>query len=300
MGKKTKKKANRKVTTKQTTKSVGDESCGDSASLVSLAEIALSNMQIENALGYYEQALSIDDSNSGVMESLADLYLSLGECSRAYELLTQSIQVSPESNPGKYLYLAQLQQGEEALVSYNQALHFLTIDRGSNEDAASVMAIDKQLIKSYCGIAELYLTDLCYDENAEQHCESAIEKALSIDPSSVDANHALANIRLSQSKPIEASELVEGVYRKVHDIRERINSRTVIEDLHAPEHTDFQEYISEPDIPSLEICVSTVKIMLECATIKPNLADVRNPRSFFVMCVLCVFAGVSFVLSMIL
>jgi len=46
-----------------------------------------------------------------------------------------------------------------------------------------------------------------YDENAEQHCESAIEKALSIDPSSVDANHALANIRLSQSKPIEASEL---------------------------------------------------------------------------------------------
>lgn len=275
MGKKTKKKTNKRVSTKQSTKSEGDERCSgsDSVSLVAQAEGALSSMQLENALGYYEQALSIDASNCAVMDSLADLYLSLGESSRAYELLVRSIQVSPESNPAKYMYLAQLQQGEEALTSYYQALHFLTMDRERKEDADAVLVIDKQLIKSYCGIAELYLTDLCYDENAEQQCESVIGKALEIDPSSVDANHALANIRLSQSKPIEASELVEGVYRKIHDVRERINSRTVFEDLHAPEHIDFQEHVSEPDIPSLEICVSTVKLMLECATIRPNLAD---------------------------
>jgi hypothetical protein len=34
------------------------------------------------------------------------------------------------------------------------------------------------------------------------------------------------------------------------------------------------------DIPSLEICISTVKLMLECAAIKPSLAEVSytHPR----------------------
>lgn len=40
--------------------------------------------------------------------------------------------------------------------------------------------------------------------------------------------------------------VVESVFRRIHDIRERINARTVIEDLHAPENTDFSEHVNEP------------------------------------------------------
>lgn len=39
---------------------------------------------------------------------------------------------------------------------------------------------------------------------------------------------------------------VGSVFRRIHDIRERINARTVIEDLHAPEHEDFSENFDEP------------------------------------------------------
>jgi hypothetical protein len=82
------------------------------------------------------------------------------------------------------------------------------------------------------------MTDLCYDDLAEQQCDEAIKLALAIDPASIDANHALANIRLSQNKPLDASELVDGVFRRIHAVRERINARTVLEELHGHEHVD--------------------------------------------------------------
>ena len=106
----------------------------DVASLVANAEAALSQMQIESALNFYEQALKLDSLNCNIMESLADIYLSLGEGNRALELLLESSRISPDSNPEKYLYIAQLQEGEEALASYNQAIHLLSLSRVNNED----------------------------------------------------------------------------------------------------------------------------------------------------------------------
>lgn len=135
MGKKSKIKSNRKGHAKRSTKGDCKESEADCQTLVSCAEHALSQMQIENALGYYEQALSIDPLNCSVMDSLADVYLSLGERGRALELLQASTQASPEDNPSKYLYIAQLQQGEEALASYTRALHFLSLSRQQSEVA---------------------------------------------------------------------------------------------------------------------------------------------------------------------
>lgn len=130
MGKKSRTKSKKKSTSKCATKGEGDS---EIQNLVSHAEHALSQMQIENALGYYEQALSIDTLNCNIMDSLADIYLSLGESDRALQLLHKSAQLSPDINPGKYLYIAQLQQGEESLSSYRQALHFLSVSRPKSE-----------------------------------------------------------------------------------------------------------------------------------------------------------------------
>lgn len=272
MGKKTKAKSNKKGHAKRGSERKAAPTT-TTLSLVASAESSLSEMQMENALAYYEEALSMDPFNNDIMDSLADVYLSMGETRRSLELLLASAQISPENNPEKYLYIAQLQQGREALSSYQQALYYLQQLRQSSEDVLATTAFDKQLVKSYCGMAELYLTDLCYDENAEHLCEESIMQALSIDPKSIDASHALANIRLSQSRPIDAAELVEGVFKIISAIREHVNSRTVLEDLRSPETHDKVMNTHRPDVPSLEICISTVKMMLECAAIKPSFAE---------------------------
>jgi len=57
------------------------------------------------------------------------------------------------------------------------------------------------LCKAYCSIAELYLTDLCYELDAEMKCEEAIQNAFIYDDpqATPDVFQALANLRLSQS-----------------------------------------------------------------------------------------------------
>jgi tetratricopeptide (TPR) repeat protein len=132
MGKKNKTKTNKK-THRHSAKSGTKEIVSESQTLVSQAENALSQMQLEDALGYYEQALSLDPLNCNILDSLADVYLSLGETDRALELLLKSTKVSPEDSPGKYLYIAQLQQGDEALSSYKQALYYLSNLRQRSE-----------------------------------------------------------------------------------------------------------------------------------------------------------------------
>jgi len=51
---------------------------------------------------------------------------------------------------------------------------------GLGEDEEST-AILNQLCSAHCSIAELYLTDLCYEENAENHCQAALDEAQKYD-----------------------------------------------------------------------------------------------------------------------
>lgn len=46
--------------------------------------------------------------------------------------------------------------------------------------------LKSQIAKAHCSIGELYLTDLCYDDDAEAKCEEAINKAIAADQNSLD------------------------------------------------------------------------------------------------------------------
>ena len=77
--------------------------------------------------------------------------------------------------------------------------------------------IRRQLCGAYCSVSELYLTDLCCEPNAEQNCESALQTALELDDpqSSPDAVQAMANLRLSQNKGVEAVSYILDAYGRV-------------------------------------------------------------------------------------
>jgi tetratricopeptide (TPR) repeat protein len=147
----------------------------DVSKLVEHAQLALDKAEPELALKFFERAHSLNSSDTTIMDSMADVLLQLNEPDRALELLTRSIQLEPNSNPCKYLYLAQLQSCHEALGSYQTGISFLTAEKqGADPEVPlpslailfdslcgqQLSAIDKQLSKAYNGIAELYLTDL--------------------------------------------------------------------------------------------------------------------------------------------
>ena len=58
--------------------------------------------------------------------------------------------------------------------------------------------------EAHCATAELYLTDLCFDENAEGKCEAAVAQACELAPDNPTAFQLQASLRLSQERPQEA------------------------------------------------------------------------------------------------
>lgn len=89
----------------------------------------------------------------------------------------------------------------------------------------------KLIAKAYCSIAELYMTDLCYEEDAEQLCEKSIMQALDTDPDSLDAHQTLASLRLSQGRPVDASAIMETVFVRVKHIKDITKARTVVDEI---------------------------------------------------------------------
>lgn len=62
----------------------------------------------------------------------------------------------------------------------------------------------QKIANSLCGIAEVYMTDLSWEEDAEARCDAAVTEALLFAPENPEPLQTLASIRISQLKPDEA------------------------------------------------------------------------------------------------
>lgn len=82
------------------------------------------------------------------------------------------------------------------------------VQNNNTATAEEVDILKRQMIAIYCSMAELYMTDLCMEEGAEQACESFLISALSLEPSDFEVLQTMANLRLSQSREEEAEELL--------------------------------------------------------------------------------------------
>jgi predicted transcriptional regulator len=85
------------------------------------------------------------------------------------------------------------------------------------------------------------MTDLCLEAGAEMNCEAPLQSAFGLVSANLDAMQALASLRLSQQRPQDASQIMEEVYGRISSMREKINARTVIEEITgAPDPVDLQ------------------------------------------------------------
>jgi tetratricopeptide (TPR) repeat protein len=251
--------------------------------LVEQGNTALASMQPELALKFFERAHGMSPEDTNVMDALADVHLQLGAMDAALALLTASTALAPDVNPFKWLYLAQLQHGAESAATYLKGI--AALDKAAAAAAAvaasgeQTLLYRKQTAKAYSSLAELYLTDLCFEDDAEAKCEGYVAQALAADPETLDGQHALANLRLSQSRPAEAAEVIGKVYAKVKAARDKVSSRTVIEELMkvdtpaAGANGGDGDGDDDDDVPEPEFCIATAKYMVECAAAVPELAQ---------------------------
>ncbi|KAF3199631.1 hypothetical protein TWF679_001250 [Orbilia oligospora] len=162
----------------------------------------------QKALKTITSALSKNPTSLKALELAGEINIELEDGETAIRCFRTAAELDPEgegSGAEKFLWLAQicLEGGEVAIGWYEKAVEYLrkvVAAAGNSQDGEE----KEKLCSALCGMAEIYMTDLCMKPDAESRCETYITEALLVSPSSPEALSTLASIRISQSKPEDA------------------------------------------------------------------------------------------------
>ncbi|CAJ2513321.1 Uu.00g014400.m01.CDS01 [Anthostomella pinea] len=214
----------------------GDSKPSSPQILVKAAEYQLQEGNIQDAATLAEKAL--EQSAAGSDDALSALNLAgqisleMGalETARAYFVRAAALDedgAKDESiggGPEKFLCLAQLseeggrdsvtwfEKGAAALKLQIQTLEDSSSNKrrkisGGNDEREATAALEdlkKKLAMTLCSVAEVYMTDLSWEEDAEARCEALTTEATLVAPDFAETWQTLANVRISQSRTEDA------------------------------------------------------------------------------------------------
>ncbi|EAL61937.1 hypothetical protein DDB_G0291013 [Dictyostelium discoideum AX4] len=209
-----------------------------------------SEYHFDKALSSFENALKLDPINTLVMDTIGEILVENGDIENAKTYFLKSIKTDPEDSPSKYMNLGQLVGGDDALNCYRKGIQImerelkqLIKEQGSkyndlqhiprplkssspvgedddgedtvyeSDEDDPIIILKQQLCSALCSISELYLTDQCFDDDAEDQCESNLKRAIGYSPNSPEPYSLMASMKISQVKNQEAIEYLNKSYQ---------------------------------------------------------------------------------------
>lgn len=204
----------------------GKGTAKDPSALLADAETQFEVGNLDNAISIALKALETTgdggDFELRALNLLGILHLEAGEVDDAREYLLRAVKLDNEGTmdedvgggPEKFLFLAQLseeggndsvqwfERGAAALRKQIQAISESPIKAPAHE--AVLLEKQQKLGGVLCAVAEVYMTDLSWEADAEQRCETLITEAMLIAPGSPETWQTVANVRISQERVDEA------------------------------------------------------------------------------------------------
>jgi len=177
----------------------------------------------------------------------------MGEFEAAKQILTASITLSPNGGFSKYMNLGQLIEGQDAISMYQKGVELMLERKNQmNPESDEARNLSQYISTGFSSAAEIYLTDSCYDENAEHKCQELLNYAIKYDENNYEPYQVLASLRLSQNKSEEALTFIQ---KSLNIWKPKSMS---IED-------DDSENDGEDDesLPSIDFRCTTAKLLLE-------------------------------------
>jgi len=185
--------------------------------LLDKAEELIDEFNFELAQKFCQRALETEPDNVRALEVSASMLMELGQTESAKQCLGRAVEVSPAVGFSKYMTLGQLMEGAEAVQCYQKGIELMLKEKESKE-AQEVMAAcrgdnqsvtNQDISTAYCAIAEIYLTDCCFDESAEEKCGEFVNNALTSDPDNAEAWQVKANWLMSRDQKEEAKVAIK-------------------------------------------------------------------------------------------
>lgn len=220
--------------------------------LMQRVEQYLENFQHEVALKFCEKALEMEPNNIKVHECYGNVYAEVGDIENAKKHFNEAVRIEPNVGHVKYLYLGQLTEGRKAVEHYEKGISIMktsieyqqnnTVDQENDKKALN----NSDVANVYCSLAEIFMTDCCMDEDAEQLCEKYCKLAVEADEKSLDAAVAMSNLLLNQSKMNEAKISTIKVFDLWSTLSKEIDEESI------------------PEVLSYEARVTLIKLLIEC------------------------------------
>lgn len=170
--------------------------------LLSRVESYVEQFNFPLALKFSEKALLIAPNSTRVLEMLGNIYAEIGEVESARNYFQQAATLQPDAGHVKFLYLGQLSEGLDAVKYYEKAIELMrkVLEDGCDAGSTTVPVSVREISAAYCSLAELFMTDLCTEENAEATCSMYCEAAIESDKDNIDAYITKANFALNASQ----------------------------------------------------------------------------------------------------
>jgi len=168
--------------------------------ILSKAEEFMNEYKYELAQKFCQRALEMDNDNVRALELSGSLLLEMGEIDSARHCYGRAVVVQPDIGHSKYMTLAQLFTGSEAKNIYVKGIEVLTnaitqVD-GASSEPEKVSELRRELSTAWVAMSELYMTDLCDEEEAESESQRCIEQAVAADETNPEAHQAMASFLL--------------------------------------------------------------------------------------------------------
>jgi hypothetical protein len=117
-----------------------------------------------------------------------------GDVENAKHCLGRAVTVQPDDGHSKFMSLAQLFEGQQSLQLYQQGIGILTKKVSDNVE------LKHDLSTAYCAVADLYMTDLCDEAEAEVEVTKAIESAIQAEETNPEAWQTKARLELIKNQ----------------------------------------------------------------------------------------------------
>ncbi|KAI1304769.1 TPR domain-containing protein [Xylaria venustula] len=190
--------------------------------LVKAAEFQLQEGNVQDAATLAEKALEGSSPGSDdalfALNFLGQVNLELGDFETARAYLLRAVAIDEDGakdesvggGPEKFLSLAQLSEEggqdsvgwfEKGAAALKNQIQVLESKKGQDDERAILLdELRKKLAMTLCSVAEVFMTDLSWEEDAEQRCESLTTEATMVAPDFAETWQTLANVRISQSR----------------------------------------------------------------------------------------------------
>ncbi|KAF8588289.1 TPR-like protein [Ramaria rubella] len=196
------------------------------ASIFEKAKILVTQCNYDLAHKFLVRVLEQEPNHTAARELLGEVCLEMGELEDATQMFESLLPPSPYApfppSSSAYLNLAQLCEDPRDALRHYQAAADILLAQLKGKDRAIADQDDDEVkakaVGALVAMVEIWMSDLCFEEEAEATSDNLATLALQTDPTSCEALQTLASVRMSQKRPEEAQECAERAWEAWKDL----------------------------------------------------------------------------------